>query len=280
MANNTSKIKNNIGLGIRFFMEHKKKKKNESNYLAKQRKTLKEMAHHGPEETKNWTDANLIKWYNWKSSQEIAQTTFIREVKAVRSFWRWAYDKRITRKLLGSDLVCPKPPPRRTRVTKKVFEQDVINSSQVLSQRTYAAVVVMYTCGLRATEIEKLKESHIPKSINEKETTFLTVPRTKLRKQRLVPIPNEVTLLALDYLTSRKKKITTSEIFADLDRNNILFTPAQLRSTAIRRWLSAGENIHTVCAWAGHGSIDSTARFIPKPKKLYEPKEKQNAAPV
>ena len=159
---------------------------------------------------------------------------------------------------------------------KIIHEQDVINSSQVLSQRAYAAVVIIYTCGLRATEVEKLRESHIPRTPLPGETTFLTVPRTKLRKQRLVPIPNEVTLLALDYLTSRTKKITSSEIFSEIARSKIEFTPQQLRNTAIQRWIKSGENIHTVSSWAGHSSVETTAKFIPKPKKIHEPKEKQD----
>lgn len=276
MANNSRRVVEAIDSYIR----QKKAKKNQNNYIVRQVKTLTEMSHHGPDEIKTWEKTHLVKWYTWKASEEISVASFIREVKTIKSFWKWAYEKRIVKKMLAEELVCPKPVSARAKPMKTIKEEDVINSSKTISQRSYAAVVIMYTCGLRVTEVEKLREDHIPKTIKEEETTFLTIPSGKGRAKRLVPIPNDVALLALDYLTSRERKITTGEIFAELDRGNVGFTPSQLRSSAIRRWLESGENIHTVSAWAGHGSVSTTAKFIPKPKKIFEPKEEADASSV
>ena len=276
MANNSRKITEAINSYIR----QKRAKKNQNNYIVRQTKTLTEMSHHGPEEIKIWEKTDLVRWYTWKANDEISINSFIREVKTVKSFWKWAYEKRIVKKMLAEDIVCPKPVSAKAKPMKIIKEEDVINSSRTISQRSYAAVVIMYTCGLRVTEVEKLRESHVPKTIKEKETTFLTVPANKGKAKRLVPIPNDVALLALDYLTSRKRKITTGEIFAELDRGNVGFTPSQLRDSAIQRWLESGENIHTVSAWAGHSSVSTTAKFIPKPEKIFEPKEESDAPPV
>lgn len=264
----------NIFLCIENFLKEKKEKKNHKRYIKRQARILNEMIEHGPVRTDKWTEEFVTKWYIWRSMEEIARSTFIREVKTVRAFWKWiVIDKKLLDSSPAKNLVTPPPLPCRGPSKRRISDEEILEASSVLSRRVYSAVVVMYNCGLRATEVERIRPSHIPDIIkNDGSYAYLTVANHKTRKKRLVPIPNETTLLALDYLVSRKKRITPSEVFSILRSPEISFTPIQLRNTAIYRWLEAGENIHTVAAWAGHVTVASTAKFIPKPENLYKPK--------
>ena len=91
--------------------------------------------------------------------RNLAPTSIIRKVASLRGFFRWAYAMNIITKNPASTLEQPKVPQRLPKVITLKEVEEMLHSG--LNPLEQVMMELLYSCGLRVSELVNLKTSDI-----------------------------------------------------------------------------------------------------------------------
>jgi len=140
----------------------------------------------------------------------------------------------------------------------------VINDTQFesllkhLKGKNKLAAKLMYFCGLRVSEVCKLRPEHI-----DLKTRRIFIEKSKNLKNRYVPIPNKLLVELRDFKplkTNRKNIYSSIKRIARKMKWNI--SPHSLRHSYATHLLEKGLSIVEVQYLLGHSSIQTTQVYL------------------
>lgn len=157
---------------------------------------------------------------------------------------------------------------------------DSVDTTYALGMRDKAVLLLLAVLGLRGGEIQALELGHISWRTGE-----LRLPATKNRRERVLPVPQEVGSALADYLLHGRPPIDVPQVFlrhraprgpirssggvgeiveAHLRRTGIVALSRGthlLRHSLATRMVNVGVPIKTIADVLGHSSIDTTAIY-------------------
>lgn len=172
------------------------------------------------------------------------------------------------------------PYPRKTSYLPQILSVDevarLINSIQNIKHR--AIIQLMYSCGLRISEIPEIEANHKICHIDSSRKVLL-VKGAKGFKDRYVPLPVHTILLLKNYRKSdpvgrwlfmgqNQQKYSTRSIQQIFARAKIAakiykrVTPHSLRHSRITHLCEAGMDIYKLKEFAGHNNIKTTEIYL------------------
>lgn len=157
--------------------------------------------------------------------------------------------------------------------------------SSTIGIRDAAIISLMYSCGLRRSEVTDLDLSDYDPVTNE------LIINGKRNKQRLAYVTGGAALAMLDWLNIRGtipgplflpvhrdgnmvlRRLTSQTIYDMLNRRGEQaridhFSPHDMRRSFVSSLLGLGVDISTVAMLAGHVSISTTAKYDRRPDKV------------
>lgn len=192
--------------------------------------------------------------------------------------------------IIGSDLsrVVPKVPVwRLASIPRHLPWHDVrklvdsVDTSRPVGLRDKAIVLLIARLGLRAVEVRTLELGHINWRAGE-----IRLPRTKNRRERILPLPQDVGAALADYLLRGRARVDLPQVFLRLCaplgpltapgavgriitrqlRRAKIQVPNRpgshlLRHSLATRMINAGTPIKQIADLLGHASIDTTAIY-------------------
>lgn len=214
---------------------------------------------------------------------QIGPTSQARILSGIRSFYKYLLLAGIIQQAPTELLASPHLGEHLPEVlsTKEVDQiEDSFDLSKLEGQRNKAIVEVLFSCGLRVSELVNLKLSHL--YLDEK---FIRV-MGKGNKERLVPISTkaikELKLWFLDrnlmkiqhgeedyvFLNRRGKHLTRTMILIMLKRQAVeagitkTISPHTLRHSFATELLKGGADLRAIQAMLGHESIGTTEIYM------------------
>lgn len=204
---------------------------------------------------------------------------------ALRSFLRWAQLHGLCTAALVESVPSVSMPkslgiPKYLSVTQLDALLRSFDRSRRIGRRDYAAVLCMARLGLRVGEASQIKVD----DINWKDGT-LRLPKSKGRRERILPLPHEVGEALVSYLCDGRPQTSARHIFVSHIRTvgtplgksairNVtrqafiragLQTPSKgtnvLRHTAATQLIRMGATIKEIADVLGHSSIDTTSIY-------------------
>lgn len=240
----------------------------------------------------NITHSDLKKWLISIKNTDIKKTTLSRKISSLRSFYKYLTNENIIKKNPVNNLQNPKMDntiPNYISVDEitKIIET-VKNKDDLESLRDYCIISILYTTGMRVSELINIKIC----DINDKE--YITV-FGKNSKERIVPIYNSTSQIVNEYISkivfpsndeqnflfpSLKKpnqSITRQRVFqiikkrtveAGLDHEKI--SPHKLRHAYATHMLESGVELIVLQQLLGHSDISSTQIYTNVSNKTLE----------
>lgn len=212
---------------------------------------------------------------------EINPSTITRKIASIKGFFKYLCHKRIIKTNPSISITSPKLPKRLPKVLsinelEKILEQN-------LEIQDYAIVELLYSAGLRVSELTELEL----KNIDLTQQTIKVFGKGS--KERIVPIGKKCSeivqkylkkreLIALKYnskpylfLTNDGKKITRQRVYkiihslGDIVGKNI--SPHTIRHSFATHLLERGADLRVVQELLGHASIVTTQLYTHISKK-------------
>ena len=236
----------------------------------------------------NNASKRTAKFYMSELNAKYPPQTVIRKVSAIRSYFYFLLDQDEIKEHPFLEVKLPKKP----KITPKfLYEDDLkamfesIDESTDKGSRDYTLLFLLYTSGLRVSEITSLTI----KDINTSERMMLV--HGKGRKDRLIPISEEMKIVLEDYLLLTRpnivKKKRHTKLFVNLKgdpltsagiryilkelmmRSSSLLnvTPHMLRHTFATHLLRQGADLRSVQEMLGHANISTTQIYTHIAKK-------------
>lgn len=213
--------------------------------------------------------------------KELSRASINRKISAIRSFFRF---------LVGESYVEDNPflllnqPKKHQRMPKFLHEEEVqaifdaIDRSTPLGHRNFTIIDLLYSCGLRVSELVNLdlddihwelnvlrihgkgnKERYVPLHVNAQQTLLEYVTKTR---PELSVLSRSSTMAV--FLNHRGNRLTTRGVRDILSRvikdaagiSNI--SPHMLRHSFATHLLDHGADIRSVQALLGHESLSTT----------------------
>ncbi|MBR1617894.1 tyrosine recombinase [bacterium] len=212
---------------------------------------------------------------------ELQPSTISRKIASLKGFFRYICFKRYILSNPSISLNSPKLPKKLPKVLTVSQIDELINS--VIDKTDYAIVEMLYSAGLRVSELVNLKF----KNVDLKTKTIKVFGKGS--KERLVPINKRCVEILSSYLKIRKiseEKFGPSEYFF-VDKNNKKITrqrvynlirkiseeisakisPHTLRHSFATHLLENGADLRVVQELLGHASIVTTQLYTHISKK-------------
>ena len=228
-------------------------------------------------------DRNLINSYiRGLKENKYAPTSIIRKVASLRGFFKWATSMNIISKNPASTLEQPKVPQRLPKIITLSDIESILHSN--LSLLESVIVEMLYSCGLRVSELVNLK-------INDIEITAKYVRCIgKGSKERLVPIGKKAVEILKKYYAERdflikKYKLNTKKLLINstgrmLNRQDVYsiihkkgkeinknISPHTLRHSFATHLLENGADLRVVQELLGHSDVSTTQLYTHISKK-------------
>ena len=127
--------------------------------------------------------------------RKLAPTSIIRKVASIRGFFRWTTSMNILDKHPASTLEQPKIPKRLPKVISLKEVEEILRSD--LTSIQLVIIELLYSCGLRVTELVNLKTTDI--DIASKYVRCIG----KGSKERIIPIGSKALDAIKEYLPER-----------------------------------------------------------------------------
>ncbi len=225
--------------------------------------------------------------------------TIHRKISALKSFYKFLLKHEIVAIDYTENIVIPKSEKKLpTFFSNKQLDQllEIMkkNQSGFQTTRDYLIINLLYSTGIRQSELIELKENNIS-------SEFIKV-LGKRNKERLVPITQELYQLILDYqkqksdnnfktiellVTDNGKKMYPKFVYRVVNKYiNVVSTeqkrsPHTLRHSFATNTLNNGAQLHTVKEVLGHSSLAATQVYthnsierLKEAYKKFHPKEK------
>ena len=213
---------------------------------------------------------------NGKSS-----ATITRRIATIKNFFLFLESENLKSDLLNTEISLPN---KEKKLPKVLSEEEVIELLKTpdkhtdLGKRDYALLEVLYSCGLRVSEAEKLQLNQI----NTQEKIIKVVGKGK--KERIIPIRDEALNAIKDYIYNvRSEKRIVDKNYVFLNRSGKKLTrqviyslvvkyakyagiekkihPHTLRHSFATHLLDNGADLRVVQELLGHTNIGTTQLY-------------------
>ena len=213
---------------------------------------------------------------------KLAPTSIIRKIASLRGFFKWATSTGIIEKNPASTLEQPKVPQRLPKViTVKEVEELLHNN---LTPLEHVIMELLYSCGLRVSELVNLKVADI--DLSSKYVRCFG----KGSKERIIPIGEAAKNVVKEYLTERdtlikkynlvSKKLLIMENGRFVTRQDVYnfihaqgklihknISPHTLRHSFATHLLENGADLRIVQELLGHSDVSTTQLYTHISKK-------------
>ena len=215
-------------------------------------------------------------------AKKLAPTSIIRKVASLRGFFKWASSSGIINKNPASTLEQPKTPQRLPKVISIKEIEEMIHNN--LTPLEHVIMELLYSCGLRVSELVNLKITDI--DLSSKYVRCFG----KGSKERLIPMGEKAKNVIKEYLPQRDllvKKynlntrrlliletgrfITRQDIYTFIHNQGKLIhkniSPHTLRHSFATHLLENGADLRVVQELLGHSDVSTTQLYTHISKK-------------
>lgn len=227
-------------------------------------------------------DSDIVRdWVVDMMDRGLKPSSVCRNLSAVRSLYRYALRKGIVRNDPAHHVKGPKrektlPSFLKESEADKLFDEMPWNYNDINDVRTRTLLLLLYSTGIRRTELVTLREQDV-----DLETGTIKVTG-KRRKQRIVPMGNEMVMALEHYREMRNRETPATDDTDTFFRNNkgrqmtvaqvyvavrgkLSFvtsmrkrSPHVLRHSFATAMLNNGAGLGSVQKLLGHESLDTT----------------------
>ncbi|MBU0672523.1 MAG: tyrosine-type recombinase/integrase, partial [Candidatus Margulisbacteria bacterium] len=228
--------------------------------------------------------SDLRMFISYLARKGYSANTIIRTCHFLRNLFAFCCDNKILAQNPADHLILPQLSQRIAAVLTENYLRiflSYLNSRTIKDEyvklRDKAVVELMLFCGLRRNEVRCLKVSHI----NLPEQT-LKVVQGKFRKDRLIPLNNQIQRTLGKYLELRKPAQSRFLILTNTKSNQLDYmyysylirrlsrmaglktkvTPKILRNTFATMLFEKGVSLRSIQELMGHTRIGTTAQYI------------------
>lgn len=214
--------------------------------------------------------------------RNLAPTSVIRKVASLRGFFKWATSMEILKKNPASTLEQPKIPQKLPKVISLSEVEKILHSG--LNELQSVIVELLYSCGLRVSELVNLKINDI--DLNSKYVRCFG----KGSKERIIPIGKKAIEVLENYfpirnLVLKKNNLSTKKLLISddgrlLNRQDIYsfihargkiinknISPHTLRHSFATHLLENGADLRVVQELLGHSDVSTTQLYTHISKK-------------
>ena len=214
--------------------------------------------------------------------RNLAPTSVIRKVASIRGFFKWATSMEILKKNPASTLEQPKIPQKLPKVISLSEVEKILHSG--LNELQSVIVELLYSCGLRVSELVNLKINDI--DLNSKYVRCFG----KGSKERIIPIGKKAIEVLENYfpirnLVLKKNNLSTKKLLISddgrlLNRQDIYsfihargkiinknISPHTLRHSFATHLLENGADLRVVQELLGHSDVSTTQLYTHISKK-------------
>lgn len=214
--------------------------------------------------------------------RKLASTSIIRKVASLRGFFKWATSMNILEKNPASTLEQPKVPQRLPKVISLKEIEEILHADLNVLQSLM--VELLYSCGLRVSELVNLKINDI--DMNSKYVRCFG----KGSKERIIPIGKKALDVLNKYMPEREllikkynlstKKLLVLESGRLVNRQDVYnvihakgkminknISPHTLRHSFATHLLENGADLRVVQELLGHSDVSTTQLYTHISKK-------------
>ena len=214
--------------------------------------------------------------------RKLAPTSVIRKVASLRGFFKWAASSGILEKNPASTLEQPKTPQRLPKVVSLKEVEEMLHNN--LTPFEHVIMELLYSCGLRVSELVNLKLNDIDMS-----SKYIRC-FGKGSKERIIPIGEKAKNVVKEYLPTRdllikKFNLTTKNLLIKdnghfVTRQDIYnfihaqgklihknISPHTLRHSFATHLLENGADLRVVQELLGHSDVSTTQLYTHISKK-------------
>lgn len=226
---------------------------------------------------------NTINFYIRKLKEsKLAPTSITRKIASIRGFFKWTASMNILEKNPASTIEQPKIPQRLPKVISIKEIEEILCSN--LSSIQFVIIELLYSCGLRVSELVNLKLNDI--DINSKYVRCFG----KGSKERIIPLGKKAIEALTKYIPEREfylkkynlatKKLLVLENGRIANRQDIYtfihergklihknISPHTLRHSFATHLLENGADLRIVQELLGHSDVSTTQLYTHISKK-------------
>lgn len=225
---------------------------------------------------------NINAYVRTLRERKLAQTSVIRKVASLRGFFKWATSSGILEKNPAATLEQPKTPQRLPKVVSVKEIDEMLHNN--LTPLEHVMMELLYSCGLRVSELVNLKLNDI--DLSSKYVRCFG----KGSKERIIPIGEQAKTMLKEYFPTRdllikKYNLTTKNLLikdnghfvtrqdvynfihaqGKLIHKNI--SPHTLRHSFATHLLENGADLRVVQELLGHSDVSTTQLYTHISKK-------------
>ena len=251
------------------------------NTIDAYRRDLSDFAQ-GIEDIKSISRMTINSYVRTLRERKLAPTSVIRKVASLRGFFKWATSSGILDKNPAATLEQPKTPQRLPKVVSVKEIDEMLHNN--LTPLEHVIIELLYSCGLRVSELVNLKINDI--DLSSKYVRCFG----KGSKERIIPIGEQAKFVIKEFLPTRDfliKKfglttknllikdnghfVTRQDIYSFIHNQGKLIhkniSPHTLRHSFATHLLENGADLRVVQELLGHSDVSTTQLYTHISKK-------------
>ena len=251
------------------------------NTIDAYRRDLSDFAQ-GIEDIKSISRMTINSYVRTLRERKLAPTSVIRKVASLRGFFKWATSSGILDKNPAATLEQPKTPQRLPKVVSVKEIDEMLHNN--LTPLEHVIMELLYSCGLRVSELVNLKINDI--DLSSKYVRCFG----KGSKERIIPIGEQAKSVVKEFLPTRDfliKKfglttknllikdnghfVTRQDIYSFIHNQGKLIhkniSPHTLRHSFATHLLENGADLRVVQELLGHSDVSTTQLYTHISKK-------------
>ena len=251
------------------------------NTIDAYRRDLSDFAQ-GIEDIKSISRMTINSYVRTLRERKLAPTSVIRKVASLRGFFKWATSSGILDKNPAATLEQPKTPQRLPKVVSVKEIDEMLHNN--LTPLEHVIIELLYSCGLRVSELVNLKINDI--DLSSKYVRCFG----KGSKERIIPIGEQAKSVVKEFLPTRDfliKKfglttknllikdnghfVTRQDIYSFIHNQGKLIhkniSPHTLRHSFATHLLENGADLRVVQELLGHSDVSTTQLYTHISKK-------------
>lgn len=225
---------------------------------------------------------NINAYVRTLRERKLAPTSVIRKVASLRGFFKWATSSGILEKNPAATLEQPKTPQRLPKVVSVKEIDEMLHNN--LTPLEHVMMELLYSCGLRVSELVNLKLNDI--DLSSKYVRCFG----KGSKERIIPIGEQAKTVVKEYFPTRdllikKYNLTTKNLLINdnghfVTRQDVYnfihaqgklihknISPHTLRHSFATHLLENGADLRVVQELLGHSDVSTTQLYTHISKK-------------
>ena len=251
------------------------------NTIDAYRRDLSDFAQ-GIEDIKSISRMTINSYVRTLRERKLAPTSVIRKVASLRGFFKWATSSGILDKNPAATLEQPKTPQRLPKIVSVKEIDEMLHNN--LTPLEHVIMELLYSCGLRVSELVNLKINDI--DLSSKYVRCFG----KGSKERIIPIGEQAKFVIKEFLPTRDflikkfglttknllikdngKFVTRQDIYSFIHNQGKLIhkniSPHTLRHSFATHLLENGADLRVVQELLGHSDVSTTQLYTHISKK-------------